>query len=135
MALDFLDRVMDAIERNVSLQGLTLRSSILKGESIALVLTPNGEKIGYQDGSYERSYSFALNAQSNREMTALNVLNDVVAYFDSLEEEDILSENGSFVVEGKEASSVPNLVSADDAGNFVYSATFKIKLYIERGNN
>ncbi|EAC4839723.1 minor capsid protein [Listeria monocytogenes] len=131
MSLDFLDSVMDAIENNVDLKDMKLRTAILKPESIALLLTPNGEKIGYQDGSYERSFSFNLNGSSKQEMKVLNVLNAITAYFDNTELESIQSLNNSFVLEDKETTSVPNLVSASDDGTFIYSASFKIKLYIE----
>ncbi|HFJ2391106.1 TPA: minor capsid protein [Listeria innocua] len=131
MSLDFLDIVMDAIENNVDLKDMKLRTAILKPESIALLLTPNGEKIGYQDGSYERSFSFNLNGSSKQEMKVLNVLNAITAYFDNTELESIQSLNNSFVLEDKETTSVPNIVSANDDGTFIYSASFKIKLYIE----
>ncbi|MBC2151543.1 minor capsid protein [Listeria innocua] len=131
MSLDFLDIVMDAIENNVDLKDMKLRTAILKPESIALLLTPNGEKIGYQDGSYERSFSFNLNGSSKQEMKVLNVLNAITAYFDNTELESIQSLNNSFVLEDKETTSVPNIVSASDDGTFIYSASFKIKLYIE----
>ncbi|ECL0266169.1 minor capsid protein [Listeria monocytogenes] len=131
MSLDFLDSVMDAIENNVDLKDMKLRTAILKPESIALLLTPNGEKIGYQDGSYERSFSFNLNGSSKQEMKVLNVLNAITAYFDNTELESIQSLNNSFVLEDKETTSVPNLVSASDDGTFIYSASFKIELYIE----
>ncbi|EAC4300342.1 minor capsid protein [Listeria monocytogenes] len=131
MSLDFLDSVMDAIENNVDLKDMKLRTAILKPESIALLLTPNGEKIGYQDGSYERSFSFNLNGSSKQEMKVLNVLNAITAYFDNTELESIQSLNNSFVLEDKETTSVPNIVSANDDGTFIYSASFKIKLYIE----
>ncbi|ENQ3971270.1 minor capsid protein [Listeria monocytogenes] len=131
MSLDFLDSIMDAIENNVDLKDMKLRTAILKPESIALLLTPNGEKIGYQDGSYERSFSFNLNGSSKQEMKVLNVLNAITAYFDNTELESIQSLNNSFVLEDKETTSVPNLVSASDDGTFIYSASFKIKLYIE----
>ncbi|EAC8092860.1 minor capsid protein [Listeria monocytogenes] len=131
MSLDFLDSVMDAIENNVDLKDMKLRTAILKPESIALLLTPNGEKIGYQDGSYERSFSFNLNGSSKQEMKVLNVLNAITAYFDNTELESIQSLNNSFVLEDKETTSVPNLVSASDDGTFIYSTSFKIKLYIE----
>ncbi|EAC7642104.1 minor capsid protein, partial [Listeria monocytogenes] len=52
MSLDFLDSIMDAIENNVDLKDMKLRTAILKPESIALLLTPNNDKQGYQDGSY-----------------------------------------------------------------------------------
>ncbi|EAC4057535.1 minor capsid protein [Listeria monocytogenes] len=131
MSLDFLDSVMDAIENNVDLKDMKLRTAILKPESIALLLTPNGEKIGYQDGSYERSFSFNLNGSSKQEMKVLNVLNAITAYFDNTELESIQSLNNSFVLEDKETTSVANFVSASDDGTFIYSASFKIKLYIE----
>ncbi|EJO7373868.1 minor capsid protein [Listeria monocytogenes] len=131
MSLDFLDSVMDAIENNVDLKDMKLRTAILKPESIALLLTPNGEKIGYQDGSYERSFSFNLNGSSKQEMKVLGVLNAITAYFDNTEIESIQSLNNSFVLEDKETTSVPNIVSASDDGTFIYSASFKIKLYIE----
>ncbi|EHB5187052.1 minor capsid protein [Listeria monocytogenes] len=131
MSLDFLDSVMDAIENNVDLKDMKLRTAILKPESIALLLTPNGEKIGYQDGSYERSFSFNLNGSSKQEMKVLGVLNAITAYFDNTELESIQSLNNSFMLEDKETTSVPNIVSASDDGTFIYSASFKIKLYIE----
>ncbi|EDN9305357.1 minor capsid protein [Listeria monocytogenes] len=131
MSLDFLDSVMDAIENNVDLKDMKLRTAILKPESIALLLTSNNDKQGYQDGSYERSFSFNLNASSKQEMKVLGVLNAITAYFDNTEIESIQSLNNSFVLEDKETTSVPNLVSASDDGTFIYSASFKIKLYIE----
>ncbi|EAD6330800.1 TPA: minor capsid protein [Listeria monocytogenes] len=131
MSLDFLDSVMDAIENNVDLKGMKLRTAILKPESIALLLTPNNDKQGYQDGSYERSFSFNLNASSKQEMKVLSVLNAITAYFDNTELESIQSLNNSFVLEDKETTSVPNIVSVSDDGTFIYSASFKIKLYIE----
>ncbi|EAG2593978.1 minor capsid protein [Listeria monocytogenes] len=131
MSLDFLDSIMDAIENNVDLKDMKLRTAILKPESIALLLTPNNAKQGYQDGSYERSFSFNLNGSSKQEMKVLNVLNAITAYFDNTELESIQSLNNSFVLEDKETTSVPNLVSASDDGTFIYSASFKIKLYIE----
>ncbi|MBC2268354.1 minor capsid protein [Listeria sp. FSL L7-0083] len=131
MSLDFLDSVMDAIENNVDLKDMKLRTAILKPESITLLLTPNGEKIGYQDGSYERSFSFNLNGSSKQEMKVLGVLNAITVYFDNTEIESIQSLNNSFVLEDKETTSVPNIVSASDDGTFIYSASFKIKLYIE----
>ncbi|WP_075589636.1 MULTISPECIES: minor capsid protein [Listeria] len=131
MSLDFLDSIMDAIENNVDLKDMKLRTAILKPESIALLLTPNNDKQGYQDGSYELSFSFNLNASSKQEMKVIDVLNAITAYFDNTELESIQSLNNSFVLEDKETTSVPNLVSASDDGTFIYSAGFKIKLYIE----
>lgn len=64
-------------------------------------------------------------------MKVLNVLNAITAYFDNTELESIQSLNNSFVLEDKETTSVANLVSASDDGTFIYSASFKIKLYIE----
>lgn len=106
MSLDFLDSIMDAIENNVDLKDMKLRTAILKPESIALLLTPNNDKQGYQDGSYERSFSFNLNASSKQEMKVLGVLNAITAYFDNTEIESIQSLNNSFVLEDKEATSV-----------------------------
>ncbi|EAG5218404.1 TPA: minor capsid protein [Listeria monocytogenes] len=131
MSLDFLDSIMDAIENNVDLKDMKLRTAILKPESIALLLTPNNDKQGYQDGSYELSFSFNLNGSSKQEMKVLGVLNAITAYFDNTEIESIQSLNNSFVLEDKETTSVPNIVSASDDGTFIYSASFKIKLYIE----
>ncbi|EDN9152125.1 minor capsid protein [Listeria monocytogenes] len=131
MSLDFLDSVMDAIENNVDLKDMKLRTAILKPESIALLLTPNNDKQGYQDGSYERSFSFNLNASSKQEMKVIDVLNTISAYFDNAEIDSIQSQNGSFVLEDKETTSVTNIVSVSDDGTFIYSAGFKIKLYIE----
>lgn len=131
MPLDFLDSVMDAIESNVDLKGMTLRTAVLKTESIALLLTPNNDKQGYQDGSHERSFSFNLNAQSKQEVKVIDVLNAISAYFDNAELDSIKSENGSFVLEDKETTSVTNIVSVTETADFIYSASFKIKLYIE----
>ncbi|EHX3725233.1 minor capsid protein, partial [Listeria monocytogenes] len=111
MSLDFLDSVMDAIENNVDLKDMKLRTAILKPESIALLLTPNNDKQGYQDGSYERSFSFNLNASSKQEMKVIDVLNAISAYFDNAEIDSIQSQNGSFVLEDKETTSVTNIVS------------------------
>ncbi|KPZ32236.1 hypothetical protein APY31_07470 [Listeria monocytogenes] len=122
---------MDAIENNVEFKRYEIKNSDIKPESIALLLTPNNDKQGYQDGSYERSFSFNLNGSSKQEMKVLGVLNAIAAYFDKTEIESIQSLNNSFVLEDKETTSVPNLVSASDDGTFIYSASFKIKLYIE----
>ncbi|EAC7642076.1 minor capsid protein, partial [Listeria monocytogenes] len=71
------------------------------------------------------------NASSKQEMKVLSVLNAITAYFDNTELESIQSLNNSFVLEDKETTSVPNIVSVSDDGTFIYSASFKIKLYIE----
>lgn len=128
---DFIQSIISTLEREVDLLDIPVFSASLKEEeSIAVVLTPSGEKEMFYDRSYEQPFSVQVNARSRDELKIINALNNICNYFDSVETEDILSNNGSFTAIEKETAQTTNLIGIQEDGPYIYGASFKIKLQI-----
>ncbi|MCM3223335.1 minor capsid protein [Bacillus cereus] len=128
---DFIQSIISTLEKEVELLNIPVYSASLKeDESIAVVLTPGGEKEMYYDGTYEQPFSIQINARGANELKIIDVLNNICAYFDSTETSEIISSNGSFKTIEKETAQTTNLIGIQENGLFIYGASFKIKLHI-----
>ncbi|PED41966.1 phage tail terminator protein [Bacillus cereus] len=128
---DFIQSIISTLEKEVDLLNIPVFSASLKeDESIAVVLTPGGEKEMYYDETYEQVFSIQINARSKNELKIIDALNNICNYFDSVETEGIISSNDSFSTIEKETAQTTNLIGIQEDGLYIYGASFKIKLYI-----
>ncbi|TKJ03957.1 minor capsid protein [Bacillus cereus] len=128
---DFIQSIISTLEKEVELLNIPVYSASLKeDESIAVVLTPGGEKEMYYDGTYEQPFSIQINARSTNELKIIDALNNICAYFDSTETSEIISGNGSFKPIEKETAQTTNLIGIQEEGLYIYGASFKVKLHI-----
>lgn len=132
--LDFAECMLEAIKTNVD---LTLKTTTIgtlsEGDSIAFTLTPTGKEKMYMDRSKVKTYAFQMKAKSKNQETCVDDLNGVVGYVSSLEIESVQSKNDSFTLDAKRNTSVPSLVTHDEQGYYIYSASFEVDLLILGG--
>lgn len=99
------------------------------GNGIAFMLTPVGQETRYYDGSRSRTYAFQVTARHTDQLTVLNALFSINKYIDSLNPEDIVSQNGSFDFISAVVTSVPNLVQVDTHG-YLYVSNLQSEIIL-----
>ncbi|MBC1913084.1 hypothetical protein HCA73_10525 [Listeria booriae] len=132
--LDFADCMLSAIKKNVD---LTLKTTTIgtlgESDSLAFTLTPTGKERMYMDGSKVKTYAFQMKAKSKNQETCVDDLNSIVDYVSCLEIDSVQSKNDSFTIDAKRNTSVPSLVTHDEQGYYIYSASFEVDLLILGG--
>ncbi len=130
--MDFLDRMIDYIEANVSLYK-PMRVGILgDGDSIAIRATPGDPPDGYLAGDRLRNYPFQILAQHSSANTAYQTLETITKAIDGLGYGAITSSDGSFVFVKCEVYTSPNFVEVTSKGLHVYTAIYQAELLIEK---
>lgn len=130
--MDFLDRMMDYIEANVSLYK-PMRVGILgDGDSIAIRPTPGTPPNGYLARDRLRNYPFQVLTQHSNAGVAYQTLETITNVIDGLENGAIVSSDGSFVFVRCEVYTTPNFVEVTSQGHHVYTAIYQAELYIEK---
>lgn len=127
--MDFLDRVCDYLEQNLSLY-TKIRVGILgSGDSIAIRPTPGMPPQKYLTGDRVRTYAFQVLTQHQSPKVALETLEAITRALQSLENGAIVSQDGSFVFVSCEAYTQPNFVEVTSQGTHVYSAIFYAEIF------
>lgn len=130
--MDFLDRVMDYLEANLSLYA-PIRVGILgDGDSIAIRPTPGMPPQGYLTGDRLRVYSFQVLTQHQKPNIALGTLEAIAQALSGLENGAITSSDGSFSFVSCEVYTQPNFVEVTSQGVHVYTAIFHAELLVTK---
>lgn len=130
--MDFLDRVIDYIEANVSLYA-PMRVGILSDDdSIAIRPTPSTPPEGYLIGDRARNFPFQVLTQHSQANISYQTLEAITEALDGLRNEAITSSDGSFVFVKCEVYTGPNFVEVTSRGKHIYTAIFQAELLIEK---
>ena len=127
--MDFLDRVKEYIEQNV-----TLNAPIVFGlldtapSSIAIRQTPSSMNDRYTDNGKTFIFAFQVLVKDVDHLTAYNTLQNIFDVLDGLGKDAIPSQDGSYVFVKCECYTLPNLVEKTDKSEYIYTAIFHAEL-------
>ena len=126
--MDFLERlVLDAV--GTKFMGTEAQSPVLGvKQTIAIAPSPSSVYDHYYDGSYRQQYAFRVLVKHENQLIAYQVLNDIAAMLTSVE--DIPSANGTYIYEGMNITTDPNMIGQDEK-YFIFGAQFAASLYIK----
>ena len=128
--LDFLDR----LNQKINSLGLYAPCSIGllgPGESLSIMPMPGGEETVYFDGVRDKNYQIQVNAKSKNQPNCFYALTTIYQTLENLE--DLPSANGSYDFQKITTQSLPNLVTQDEQGFFIYAMNIVAKITIYEG--
>ena len=127
--MDFLDRVKEYIEQNV-----TLNAPIVFGlldtapSSIAIRQTPSSMNDRYTDNGKTFIFAFQVLVKDVDHLTAYNTLQNIFDVLDGLGKDAIPSQDGSYAFVKCECYTLPNFVEKTDKSEYIYTAIFHAEL-------
>jgi Bacteriophage minor capsid protein len=127
--MDFLNRVKEYIEQNV-----TLNAPIVFGlldsasSSVAIRQTPSSMNDRYTDGGKTFIFAFQVLVKDINHLTAYNVIQGVFDALDGLGKDAIPSQDGSYTFVKCECYTLPNFVEKTDKNEYIYTAIFHAEL-------
>lgn len=130
MELDF----MLQLNRKINSLGLFATSFIgLLGDSdsLSIMAMPGGEEVEYMNGVRDKDYQVQVNAKSKDQLACLNALTHIYQTLERLT--DLPSGNGSYDFQKVTTQSLPNLVTQDEQGYFIYALNISAKITIYEG--
>ena len=132
MELDFLDRLKDKIN-SFGLYAHCTIGLLDEGESLSIMAMPGGEETVYYDGERDKDYQIQVNAKSIDQNNCFDALTKIYQILENLE--DLPSQNGSYDFQKIETRSLPNLVTQDEQGFFVWALNISASITIYQGVN
>lgn len=130
--MDFLLRVKEHIENNLSLYSTIALGILLDGNSIAIRPTPSTPPTRYLEKSKVVTYQFQILTKHSTGITAYNELEEINKLLDDLGPMTIKSNNGSFVFNKCEVYTSPNFVEKSTGGEMIFTALYQAELYIKK---
>lgn len=127
--MDFLDRVKEYIEQNV-----TLNAPIVFGlldtapSSIAIRQIPSLVNDRYVDNEKTFTFAFQVLVKDADHLTAHNTIQSIFSVLDGLGKDVIPSQDGSYVFVKCECYTLPNFVEKTDKDEYIYTAIFYAEL-------
>jgi Bacteriophage minor capsid protein len=127
--MDFLNRVKEYIEQNV-----TLNAPIVFGlldsasSSVAIRQTPSSMNDRYTDGGKTFIFAFQVLVKDINHLTAYNVIQGIFNALDGLGKDAIPSQDGSYTFVKCECYTLPNFVEKTDKNEYIYTAIFHSEL-------
>ena len=127
--MDFLPRLIEAIETNVAMNS-PIRIGILEPSASAAALrtVSSGVISRYMDGSTLYHTAFQVLIQDADQERAVNVLDSITDYLDSLTQDSIISGNDSFNFITSSVSVLPNFVQKTANDEYVYTAIYAAQI-------
>ncbi|WP_307894066.1 phage tail terminator protein [Bacillus swezeyi] len=127
--MDFLDRLCDAIEADLSPYSPIDVGSLSDGDSIAIRRYATPRNTRYYNGGKIENFGFQILCKNSNATAAINTIQDITDYLDGKTE--LLSNDGSFSLNIIEVSTDPNWVETTEHAQEVYTALFVAELYRE----
>lgn len=127
--MDFLDRVKEHIEQNV-----TLNAPIVFGlldtvpSSIAIRPIPSLVNDRYVDNEKTFTFAFQVLVKDADHFTAYNIIQSIFSVLDGLGKDAIPSQDGSYVFVKCECYTLPNFVEKTDKDEYIYTTIFYAEL-------
>jgi Bacteriophage minor capsid protein len=127
--MDFLNRVKEYIEQNV-----TLNAPIVFGlldsasSSVAIRQTPSSMNDRYTDGEKTFIFAFQVLVKDINHLNAYNVIQGIFNALDGLGKDAIPSQDGSYTFVKCECYTLPNFVEKTDKNEYIYTAIFHAEL-------
>ncbi|CAI6304884.1 minor capsid protein [Bacillus sp. PS93] len=131
--MDFPDRLIDHIERNMNLYSTILIPMLQEGNSIALTPIPSSdaENVYYMDGSIEKTYRFQILVKHKQQFVGYNSLLQIGEFLSGLQEDEVQSSDNSFEFIKCNVSATPNFLGKSEQQEYVYASTFDAELFIK----
>ena len=127
--MDFLDRLCDALEADLSLYSAIDVGSLSDGDSIAIRRTPTAPNTRYYNGGKIEDFGFQILCKNSDAQVVINTIQDIADYLDGKTE--LPSNDGGFFLVKIEVSTDPNWVETTEHDQEVYTALFVAELYRE----
>ena len=127
--MDFLDRVKEYIEQNV-----TLNAPIVFGlldtapSSIAIRQIPSLISDRYVDNEKTFTFAFQVLVKDADHLTAYNTIQNIFSVLDGLGKDAIPSQDGSYAFVKCECYTLPNFVEKTDKDEYIYTTIFYAEL-------
>ncbi|WP_342045918.1 phage tail terminator protein [Bacillus sp. OTU530] len=130
--MDFYDRMMDYIESHLTLYA-SLQMGVLspKTNGIAILSIPSSPNAKYLDGGSVQNISFRIYTKHTDQKIAANTIQIISDLLDKMQNDDIQSQDGSFIFISCEVNTIPSSFDKTDHDEYIYSALFVAE--IERG--
>jgi hypothetical protein len=127
--MDFLPRIMDAIETNIELNA-PLKVGLLEPASSAAAIrtVSSGIVTRYMDGSAIYHVAFQILIQDADQQRAVNILDDITDFLEGLTKDNVISGNNSFNFVTSNVSVLPNLVQKTNNDEYIYTAIYAAQL-------
>ncbi len=127
--MDFLDRLIDYIESNISLDSvLRVGKLSLDSKSISIRPTPSSMVNRYVDKDKTREYSFQILMKDPNQFQVISKMDEITSLLDGIDHREIVSNNDSFKLVKCEAYTLPNYVEETEHEEYIYTALFKAEL-------
>lgn len=127
--MDFLDRLIDYIESNISLDSvLRVGKLSLDSKSISIRPTPSSMVNRYADKDKTREYSFQILMKDPNQFKVINKLDEITNLLDGIDHREIISNNNSFKLVKCEVYTLPNYVEETEHEEYIYTALFRAEL-------
>lgn len=127
--MDFLPKIMDAIESNIDLNA-PLKVGLLEPASSAAAIrtVSSGIVTRYLNGDTIYHIAFQLLIQDADQQRAVNILDDITDFLDGLTKDNVISGNDSFTFITSNVSVLPNLVQKTENDEYVYTAIYAAQI-------
>lgn len=126
--MDFLDRMLDKLESDVTLFTFVRKGLLAEGNSIAVRQTPTPPNTTYLDKNRIDNYGFQFLVRHKDVLTAENTIQSIYEYL--CNRTDIESQDGSFKLVKIDVSTMPNWVGMSEREEHEYTAIFQAELEI-----
>jgi len=130
--LDFIWRLNDYINTldvfahsNVGVLGVS--------ESLSVLAMPGGEENIYMDGTRDKFLNVQINAKSKNQLNCIESLSLIARKLETLQENEITSDNDTFNFQKIDVISPLNIVAHDEQGYFIYALSISAKITIYEG--
>lgn len=100
-------------------------------DSISIMAMPGGTEKVFMDGTRDKAVQIQINAKSNNQLNCFNVLSILFQQLEVLE--DLPSANGSYDFESINITSLPNLITQDEQGFYIYALSISVNITIYEG--
>ncbi|UTI41121.1 minor capsid protein [Niallia sp. RD1] len=131
--MDFLDRMLDKLESDVTLFTFVRKGLLAEGNSIAVRQTPTPPNTTYLNKDRIDNYGFQFLVRHKDVLTAENTIQSIHGYL--CNRTDIESHDDSFKLINIDVSTMPNWVGVSERGEYEYTAIFQAELQINGGIN
>ena len=125
--MDLLDRVMEYLEANVSLNAPIVPGLLGEGSSIAIRLTPGSINTRFITG-FNADVGFQILVQDKNHLKCVKVTEDIFRALDGLSRKDLVSQDDSFKLVHLTCSTLPNFVEKTNQGLYIYTAIFNAEI-------
>lgn len=125
--MDLLDRVMDYLEVNVTLNAPIVPGSLGNGSSVAIRLTPGSVNTRFIAG-FNADVGFQILVQDSKHLKCVGVTEDIFRALEGLSKDDLVSHDDSFRLVSLKCTTLPNFVEQTETGLYVYTALFNAEI-------